>query len=207
MREEYQSTALQFLNQELGDRSPQSVGEPTVYREEVLQGEGATAVLSFELPAANPQACTPDYDPQHYVVVGETIPTYFPAYQFSPDEAYSVHLGTRFLLYMQARGLDLAAEPEGSRDQMRAFVKGATPSATLEDDELVTLFQVGEQHFGVYRVTLNGETVFFVGLDCPPGFYRMMDLPPQVVLRFHLGQLVRQEPDSDELDETRDSAG
>lgn len=204
---DYKTAALAFLTQELGSRAPQSVGEPTPFDEQPLDGEGLSAVLSFDLPPANGVVCATDYDPRHYVVVGETEPNYFPVYQFSPDEAYSVHLGTRFLLQMQARGLDLAAEPEGSREQMRAFIKGATPNATLESDELVSLFQVTNQHFAVYRLSLNGETVYFVGLDCPPGFYRLIDLPPQVVLRLHLGQLVRLEAQSGEEDETRESAG
>lgn len=202
--EDLQTAALQFLSQQLGPRAPQNVGPPTHFDEQPLEGEGPTAVLSFDLQPANSVVCASDYDPRHYVVVGETTPNYYPAYHFSPDEAYSVHLGTRFLLQMQAKGLDPQAEPAGSREHMRAWVQGATPNATLETDELAALFELDGQHFAVYRLTLSGETVYFVGLDCPPGFYRLCELPPQVVLRLHLGQLVRREAETDDDQQTRE---
>ena len=59
---------------------------------------------------------------------------------------------------------------------------------------MAALFQCEERLFAVYRLTLNGaETAYFMGGDCPPGFYRLTEHPPQVALRLHLGKLIRAE--------------
>jgi hypothetical protein len=192
--------ARDLLARELGERAPQTIGEITTFDENPLEGEGPSAVVAFELEAANPAACDPNYDPRHYAIVGHTTPNYYPAYSLSPNQAYSLHLGTRFLVQMQARGLDLEAEPADARDRMREFVRAATPGATLESEELATLFQVADQIFAVYRLTIDSQPVYFMGLDCPPGFYETVDLPAPVVLRLHLGQLIRREPELDDRD-------
>jgi hypothetical protein len=45
----------------------------------------------------------------------------------------------------------------------------------------------------IYRLRVGGLEVYGCGADCPPGFYPLTPHPPQVVLRLHLGQVIRHE--------------
>ncbi|MFQ5806671.1 MAG: hypothetical protein ACE5I3_09495, partial [Phycisphaerae bacterium] len=130
---------------------------------------------------------------KHYVAVGETEPNFFPAYGLSPDDAYSFHVGTRFALEMGLQMVDASLEPPGARPLLRAAVRSYAAGAKLEKEELAALFRCEEGLFAVYRLTLDGQDVYCMGADCPPGFYRMTAQPPQVALRLHLGKLIRAE--------------
>jgi hypothetical protein len=194
--------AADYLATQLPGRrytAPQLAG---TFSEQTLAGEGAVSVYTFEL-APGP-GCHDSAPAVHYVVVGETTPNFFPAYGLSPDDAFSLHIGTRFMLEMQIGRVEPQHEPREFRESMRTVVASVARGAAIEDEALAGLFQCDEQLFAVYRLMLGPapaeggaitrETVYFVGGDCPPGFYRLAEHPPQVALRLHLGKVIRAEP-------------
>lgn len=189
-----QQTALAYLQEQLGPRAPQWLRFVGAFDEQVLEGEGLTAFFAFELPPTEGAATHADsYDPQHHVAVGETSPNYYPAYGLAPDEAYSLHLGTQFLLTLGANVLPEAEEPDDAREKLRQIIANTAPDAPVSDIHPEALFRCADQVFVVYRLKIGPEEVYFMGADCPPGFYRRIDLPAAVALRLHLGQVVRQE--------------
>lgn len=185
------TSAVEYLSAQLRERAPKTLHFESVFDEQTLEGEGRVAVLSFELPAANSH-CEPSQT-RHYVVVGQTVPNYYPAYGLGADDAFSLHVGTRFMLEMQIGRVE---PPESAevRGAMQAVVASIAGAAAAESAVLAGLFAFEEQRYAVYRVAAGGETVYFVCGDCPPGFYRLAAHPPQVALRLHLGKVIRAEP-------------
>ncbi|TWT40338.1 hypothetical protein RAS1_40460 [Phycisphaerae bacterium RAS1] len=186
--------ALAELQRQLGPRAPHRLTPVGIFDEAPLEGEGRTALFSFELPPAN-DPCSGDG--RHYVAVGLTTPTYFPSYDFDADDAYSFHIGTRFMVEMRIARIDADQEPPAARDEMRKFVIGCNPAARIERDELAALFTCDGQKLAVYRVVISGRPLYVLGGDCPPGFYELVQHPPQVALRLHLGKLIRAEAESE----------
>lgn len=187
--------ALEYLSQQLGERAPRAVRFEAAFDEGPLEGEGRTELFSFDLPgSARPAGagCPPE-DPRHYVAVGQTVPNYFPGYGLDAEDAYSFHLGTRFLLTMEVRRVDPGLEPPGARNAARTFVQAHARHSAVGDPQLAALFRCEDEYFAVYRVEIDGEPIYFMGADCPPGFYRMAQHPPQTALRLHLGKLIRAE--------------
>lgn len=195
-----QQQARTYLEEQLGARAPQWLRLAGTFDERPLDGEGVVGVFAFDLaPTPGAAEHAGDYDPRHYVVAGETEPNYYPQAELSADEIYSVHLGTRFMLTLGAAGMPLEEEPADAREKLEQVVRGTAPDAVLGDVTLAALFRCGEQVFAVYRLRVNDEEVFMLGADCPPGFYRHTHLSPPVVLRLHLGQVIRQEkPERDD---------
>lgn len=195
-----QQQARTYLQEQLGPRAPQWLRLAGMFDERPLDGEGVVGVFAFDLaPTPGAAEHAGDYDPRHYVVAGETELNYYPQAGLAADEIYSVHLGTRFMLTLGAAGMPPAEEPPGAREALKAVLRGMAPDAELADVTLAALFRCGEQVFAVYRLRVNDEEVFAFGADCPPGFYRHTDLSPPVVLRLHLGQVIRQEkPERDD---------
>lgn len=187
----HEQDALRYLAEQLGSRAPAAARLVGTFAEQPLEGEGAAEVYAFELPAGDP-SCG-ERPRAHYVVCGQTEPNYFPAYDMTPDEAYSFHIGTRFMLVMGLARVDADFEPPGMREAMRRFVAAYARGAKLEGETLAGLFRCAEALFGVYRLVLDGEAIYCLSGDCPPGFYRRCDAPPQMVLRLHLGQAIRAE--------------
>ncbi len=185
------AAAAEFLIAQLRERAPASLQFEAAFDEQTLEGEGRAAVLSFDLPAANAH-CEPG-ETRHYVVVGQTAPNYYPAYGLGADDAFSLHVGTRFMLAMQIGRVE-PPEPVEVRSAMQSVVASIAGAAAAESAALAGLFACEEQRYAVYRVAANGEAVYFVCGDCPPGFYRLAAHPPQVALRLHLGKVIRAEP-------------
>lgn len=186
--------AQAYLARQLGLRAPSHLSLVATLAEQPLAGEGPVAIFSFELPhrtSAAANAAPPD--PRHYVVVGTTEPNYFPAHGLPPDDAYSLHVGTRLALELGLEVVDTDTEPPEARRAMRAFVAACNPDAPIERESLAGLFRCEDRLFAVYRVTLRGHDVYCLGADCPPGFCDQADLPPQVALRVHLGRVIRAE--------------
>lgn len=181
--------AREYLGQQLGVRAPADLTLAGLFDEQPLAGEGPVALFSFTLAPPAPGVA----DPRHYVAVGQTEPNYFPAYGLPPDDAYSLHIGTRFVLGLGVGVADPADEPPAARAAMRALVAACNPGVAIEREELAGLYRCAAQLFAVYRVTLRGQDVYCLGADCPPGFYTLPGHPPQVVLRLHLGKLIRRE--------------
>jgi hypothetical protein len=191
-----EGAALEYLKGQLAARAPQTLRFEGEFDEQPLEGEGPTALFSFELSpgadvssGAQPGAA----ELKHYVAVGETEPNFFPAYGLDPDDAYSFHLGTRFVLEMGLQVVDATYEPPAARSLLHAALRNYAAGAKLEQEELAALFRCEEGLFAVYRLTLDGREVYCMGADCPPGFYHMTEHPPQVALRLHLGKLIRAE--------------
>lgn len=197
---ETEQAALAYLSAQLGARAPQYLRLEGEFDESPLEDEGSAAVFSFELvpgggsatpgAAGEPECAT---DRKHYVCAGTTAPNFFPAYGFDVEDAYSFHLGTQFMLAMGVQKIDDALEPPGARARTKDFVAHYARGVSLDSIELAALFRCEEQYLAVYRLTLSGDSLFCLGADCPPGFYRLTQYPPQVVLRLHLGKLIRAE--------------
>ncbi|MCG3126792.1 MAG: hypothetical protein CHACPFDD_01647 [Phycisphaerae bacterium] len=190
------ATALDYLHAELGARAPAELLHCAWFDESPLDGEGRAAVFRFSAEVAStfdPRCSSPS---DFYVVAGRTTPNYFPAYGLDADDAYSLHVGTRFMLEMRVGLIDSAAEPPAARDALRALIAEVAPGANLTRLDLAALFRADDSIFAVYSADIDGERVYVFGADCPPGFYRRPDLPPQAVLRLHLGKLIRAERDA-----------
>lgn len=190
--------AGEYLRAELGDRAPAELAFCGWFDEAPLDGEGRVAMFRYTAaPGVAAGAADVCGEPgESYVVVGRTTPNYFPAYGLDPDDAYSLHIGTRFMLELRVGLTDTAAEPPAARDELRRVIAEVAPSANVAQIELAALFRAGESLFGVYRAEIDGQGVYVLGADSPPGFYRRPDLPPQTILRLHLGKLIRAERDS-----------
>lgn len=190
---QFEQSAREYLAAQLGPRAPQELHFLAAFDEAPLDGEGPTVLFEFTLLTGSPE-CGSLAPRRHVVAVGQTTPNYFPAYEFDAEDLYSFHVGTRFWLELQVARLDPAEhEPEGARDEVRAFVAGFTPGRTPSEPELIALFQCDEQCYAVYQFELDGERYYVMGGDCPPGFYALTEHPPQVALRLHLGKLIREE--------------
>ncbi len=189
-----QQTARDYLAEQLGPRQPDELTLAATFDEHPLETEGDCAAFSFDLapgPDTPPEAA--GHDQQHYVIVGQTEPNYYPAYKLDPSDAYSLHLGTRFMLELGGAVAPPEDEPAAAREQLRAFILACNPGESIEQVLLAALYRCEDQLFAVYRVTLRGQDVYCFGADCPPGFAQRTDLPPLVALRAHLGALIRHE--------------
>jgi len=192
-RAKLDSAARAYLTDQLKGRAPHAIRLEGVFDEQPLEQEGLTAVFSFDLENRSGERGECSGIGRHYVAIGATEPTYFPAYGLDAEAAYSFHVGTRFMLGMRIERMDPALEPPGARDAVRAIASQHAPGVRFEMVELAALFRCGDDYFAVYRVRVDGEPAYFMGADCPPGVYHMADHPPQAALRLHLGQLIRAE--------------
>ena len=148
---------------------------------------------------------------QYHVFVGQTEPNYYPALGLTAEEAFNLHLGTRFMLVMDVALIDAASAgqpsehlPETAYDaaaDARGIVDRVAPGATIEDLTIAAAFDVEGAIHTVLRCRVAGEPVYIMGRDAPPGFSRRVDLPAQVVLRLHIGHVLRQEPKPADEDE------
>lgn len=191
-----------FLREALGAAAPTRLQPVRVFDETPLPDVGPAALLSFTLTP--PTAAGMPTGPQpHYVVVGPpgTTPSYFPAYGFDAEQAFSFHVGRRFMVEMSVALTVDADEPPQARQATRNLLENTNPGVPLERFELAAVFRCQQQVFAVYRVTLRGHDVYCLGADCPPGFYALTEHPPQVALALHLGQLIRAEARDEVLHE------
>lgn len=182
-----------YLARELGPRVPPLLRFVAAFDESPLEDEGPVAIFSFELAPSGSGCAAASGAAPHFVVMGETEPNYFPAYGLDADGMYDLHIGTRFALGTGLERIDPQREPARARDGLRHFVAVCNPGVEIEEESLAALFAAGDQIFAVYRLRLRGQAVYCLGADCPPGFYTQVEHPPQVVLRLHLGRLIRNE--------------
>ena len=188
----WRSWALAYLRNELGPRAPQSLGPAAYFDASVLDDDGPVVIFPFVTPIGDEQ-------PEHYVVVGRTVPNYYPRWTLSLDDAFHVHLGTRFMLVVgvaQASDAERASvDPAAELDQLLAKIY---PGEKVENPTLAALFKVGDELHAVCRCRIAGEETYAMTRACPPGFYRRTELPPHVVYRMHLGSLLLRERDNGE---------
>lgn len=190
---EHADAARAYLASELGPRAPQTLRFEAAFDEQPLEGEGRTELYSFDLAAGGGAAACPAEAARHFVAVGETTPNYFPAYGLSADDAFSLHVGTRFMLTMQIGLTEPTLEPPGARAALHTFLATHLRGVAAGPEELAALFRCEDDFFAVYRLTIDGRPLYFMGADCPPGFCDLADHPPQAALRLHLGRLIRRE--------------
>lgn len=185
--------ALAYLARELREAAPTTLGEATFFPRSPLEGEGAVVVIAFEAVRSDRDA------KQFYVVAGRTEPNYYPAQGLTRDEAFSLHLGTRFMLVLgiaqAAASMTAAYDP--ARDA-RVIVDRISPNAPIEDARIAAAFDVDGQLHTVVSCRLAGREVFVMAGDAPPGIHERIGLPPQVAYRLHIGQVLRNEPDPDQ---------
>lgn len=185
--------ALAYLRTQWPKDAPSTLESPTVFPRSPLEGEGAVAIFPFATARVAAGG-----DPRMYVVVGETEPNYYPAYGLSVDDAFSLHLGTRFMLVM---GVGLhesgTSEEYDAVDDARRIVSRVSSSASVEDVRIAAQFNVEEQIHSVLKARVAGREVYILGRDAPMGFVERADLPAPVAYRLHLGRVLRAEPDPD----------
>jgi hypothetical protein len=194
-RQPSEQFAHDYLADQLGPRAPATIQFESEFDEAPLEGEGPACLFSFDLAVGNQSdkpGCAAS-DARHYVVAGATQPNFFPSYGLSPDEGYSFHVGTQFMLGMGIHKVDDSHEPPGAREAMRAFVASYARGVAINAEQLAGLFRCEEAIFAVYRLQLDEQHVYCLGADCPPGFYTLTENPPQMVLRLHLGNMIRAE--------------
>lgn len=187
------AAAAQYLQSELGHLAPGELRLEQTFDERPLDGEGPTSLFSFDLTVGGGDAQCPAEIRRHYVVAGQTTTNYFPAYSFDADEGYSFHIGTLFMLEMRVSLIDHADEPPGARESLKNLIRAYGDASNIGEPELAALFRCDDAVFAVYRVDVEGRTVYGMGADCPPGFYELIDFPPQTALRLHLGKVIREE--------------
>lgn len=187
--EVWASYALDYLKEQLRDDAPQSLGPGTVFAQSPLEGEGAVVVFPFE----SSHGAAPD--PNYYVAVGASQANYYPAYGLNVQEAYELHLGTRFMLVM-----GVALRPPRPEDdfelerEARRVVDRVAPSAEIDKLELAASFDVEGQLHAVLRCTLAGKPVYVMAGEAPIGFSQKVHLPAPVAYRLHIGHVLRHEP-------------
>ena len=204
----WRDSAAKYLLDVLAERAPAAITFEAEFSEAPLEGEGRTALFAFELEVATtpPGAtavtvagqptCPGRQQMKHYVAVGETMPNYFPAYDFAPDDAYSLHVGTRFMLEMGLQKLANDMAPPDAESRLQLVINNFLANAQFTPPELVAVFGCDDATYSVYRLTVNAEPYYLMGGDCPPGFYALTHFPPQIALRLHLGKLIRNEAQS-----------
>lgn len=200
-----EKAAVDYLLQHLGERGPRYLRLEQEFVESPLEGEGPTALFSFDLEPGDAAECAA-VPRRHYVAAGATQPNFFPAYGMTPDDAYSLHVGTRFMLELGIQKIDDSFEPPGARAAMRKVVAQHAPGTPIADEQLAALFKCDDSYFAVYRVRIGDLERYFMGADCPHGFYDMTEHPPQAALRLHLGKLIRREarqPDPTQREQTQ----
>lgn len=189
----WQQAAREYLAAQLQQRAPRRLQFLAAFEEQPLEGEGAVGVFEFEIAPSSAAGVCAASDTRHHVVVGQTEPNYSPAYGLDADDAYSLHIGTRFILAVGVQRFEPKDEPPALRDDVLRFIQGCNPHVEVQSIECELLLRCEEQWFAVYRVRLMGRDVRVVGGDLPTGFYDLADRPPQVALRLHLGKLIRME--------------
>lgn len=184
------SYALQYLKEQLREDAPRSLGPGSVFPNSPLDGEGAVVIFPFE--SKHGAAA----DPNYYVAVGASQANYYPAYGLSVQEAYELHLGTRFMLVMGVAQRPPRPEDEFELErEARRVVERVAPDATLADLELAASFDVEGQLHAVIKCHVAGKPVYIMAADAPMGFSLKTDLPAPVAYRLHIGHALRHEPE------------
>ena len=199
---EWKDYALGYLSEQLRKAAPSVLAKPVVFPRSPLDGEGATVIFEFAADRADRG------EAPYFVVVGQTESNYYPRYDLHAEEAFELHLGTRFMLVMGVAQVDGAAQsnqetkPYDPEEDVRRIVSRVAPDKPVDAIETAATFDVDGQLHTVLRGTIAGEAVYIMGRDAPPGFSRRVDLPPQVAYRLHIGHVLRLEPDHE--DENRE---
>jgi hypothetical protein len=185
---EWQAFGLAYLAEQLGPASPTSLRPLAIFEDNPLEGEGPVAIFDFE-PRRDAERLE-----RSRLVVGRTAPNYYPAYDLDADEAFCLHLGTRFMLVLDVGLCPVAASYDADADARRILDRIA-PRAGLSDVEVAASFKVGDEVHTVLRCKIAGQDAYVFGADAPPGFSKRVHLPAPVAYRLHLGTVLQRESD------------
>jgi hypothetical protein len=188
---EHRAEALRFLRQQLAGDAPQAIEHLASFPGQPLEGEGEMSVFAFCASVGGSEAC------RYHVVSGATTPNYYPAWGLDVDQVYELHLGTRFMLVMQVRTIGIDDLPADWPAKTTAFIGTIAPREPVTEMSVAAAFRVGDELHLVSRLRIAEEEVYVLGLDCPPGVYREIELPPHVIFRKHIGRLIRLEADAE----------
>lgn len=193
----WRAAAEEFLRANLPKGSEVRFHEVAETAISPLEGEGCVAVW----PVTALMGDERDSPVGLYVVGGETAPNYYPTYGLTVDEIVSLHVGTRFMLVVGAGQAEAARVSDyNAETDARRIVDRVAPRAAIEELEVAAAFQVEHELHVVLRCALQGERVYIMAADAPPGFSRRTDLPAPVVYRMHIGHVIRQEPEPGDED-------
>ncbi|GMU35490.1 MAG: hypothetical protein HS101_01745 [Planctomycetia bacterium] len=190
----WSAVALEYLRDQLANDAPTALGKGKFFPNSPLEGEGFTVIFPFQSQRGAPA------DTNFYVAVGPSHNNYYPAYGLAMDEAYDLHLGTRFMLVM---GIALRSPvPDDDFEiqrEARRVVDRIAPQAVIDDLELAASFDVDGQFHAVLRCKMAGRPVYIFAGDAPIGFSEKISLSPAVAYRIQLGRVLRHEakPDDD----------
>lgn len=186
----HEQMACDYLARELGADAPRSLRPVASFDEHPLETEGPVTIFSFTTSRSG--------RPEEYrVVAGETEPNYYPAWNLSPEETYTLHLGTRFMLVLQVKQLPLADLPSTIEIDVTGPLARIAPGEPISGFRSVAAFSMEGQRHAVCRLRLAEEELYVLGGDLPLGIYRRIDLPPHVVYRMHLGSVIRMEEEEE----------
>jgi hypothetical protein len=184
--------ALDYLRAELQHEAPTRLEPVARFDEAPLQDEGRITVFRFTARLAGPE------EEPYYVLAGQTVANYYPDWGLTPDQLYSVHIGTRFMLVVEVRQLALEDLPTGIEAALGEELAGVLPGETIGDIGPVAAFRAEDQTHVVCATRIGDEDVYVMGGDLPIGIYRQVHLPPHVIYRWHLGEIIRMERDQPE---------
>ncbi len=195
-RGDWEHYAIKFLRAHFAEATTAQFDASSFYADSPLEGEGAIAIFRFHADRA-------DRGPApYYVAVGRTEPNYYDATGLDFDDAFALHLGTRFMLALSVAQVHESAdapaadaEPYDLLRDARRIVDRVAPEAPLEDVSLAALFDVAGARHAVIRARIAGTPVYIMGRDAPIGFSERTDLAAPVAYRIHLGHVLRMEPD------------
>lgn len=187
--------AVAFVREHFGDSAPLTLGEHHLFPLSPLDGDGPTLVIRFDADRSGSGS------QPYYVVVGQTEPNYYDGDKLSFEEAFSLHLGTRFMLVLGVAQVKNEKETQGPDDKpydvekdARLIVDRVAPASPLTDVSLAALFDVGGERHAVIRARIADLEVYIMGRDAPFGFSLRTDLPAPLAYRLHIGGVLRTEP-------------
>lgn len=184
----WRDLALSYLAGQLRDRAPKTLGQAIHFPWSPLEGEGTTVIFPFR--AKHGDEAEADY----YVVVGRTEPNYYPAYGLSPEDAFHLHLGTRFMLVLGvAQRFPRAEDDFDMHRDARMIVDRVAPGEPIEALSLEASFDVEGQLHAVLRCRIRDAAVYIMAAHAPMGFSTHSHLPPQVAYRIHIGRALLHE--------------
>lgn len=188
----HEQMAREYLNWEFGTEAPEILRPVASFDRHPLEGEGPVTLFAFTASrGGNPPE-------GFHVIAGETEPNYYPEWGLSPDDLYSVHIGTRFILVLEVRQLPLEELPSELESEIALLLDSIAPDEPIANFLPVAAFGMEGQRHAVCRLRLADEELYVLGGDLPLGIYRRIDLPPHVIYRLHLGKLIRLEEEVEE---------
>ncbi len=184
---DHEQAARAYLASELPPAATVRITQQVAFTEHPLEGEGDVTVFGFESNVDGGER------EAFWVVVGDTQPNYYPHWELTADQAYDLHIGTRFMLVMEVASVPIESLPNDLATGIERFIGTVAPSQRVTGILPAAAFGIENEVYTICRATIGDEHVYVLGQDCPPGIYREGELPPHVVFRRHLGKLIRYE--------------